>query len=179
MEQKEHLRDALLLHGSVTLSALERSIGGMNKKVDRLHNIMEAMFAQFCSPEERELVTLIDRKGGIEAVRGDDDALTDAVRWARRRSEQAMRPGLGDDSALTLSQLKAELSRNLEDTIAENRKAFEGKWGLQIKKIKELKNHVTHEGDRIIAAIREGPHDRIIDPVRSSPKVFHSFIYIS
>ncbi|KAK7443468.1 hypothetical protein VKT23_015641 [Stygiomarasmius scandens] len=64
----------------------------------------------------------------------------------------------------TVKQLKLELSENIDHTLKTNMILFSKKLDVQKRDIKELQKSIARQGDRVITAIKEGPHDHIVDP---------------
>lgn len=68
------------------------------------------------------------------------------------------------DPALTVESLRAEFSENLDHVLEKNLEIFNRKFEIQKRQISEdLERIVARASDRIIAAVTEGPHDRILD----------------
>lgn len=69
--------------------------------------------------------------------------------------------------AMEFRALRQELADTPTAAIQKNLKIFERKFQMQQREIvEEMKKIVIHEGDRVISSVLEGPHERIIDPVR-------------
>ena len=66
-----------------------------------------------------------------------------------------------------LSRLQKELAEDPVVEVKRNLETFERKFEmLQRESLKEMRDFVKHEGDRVINSVLTGPHERIIDPVR-------------
>ena len=124
------------------------------------------------------LAALIEKKGGPTAVMGDNDALVELLRFRPATAlDQDKRSGGGRDGTEThnghpegsdLAAVKQELFDSPESAVKKNLEAFERKFDLQKTLQDNLGKTIRHEGDRVIKAVTAGPHDRIIDPVRSA-----------
>lgn len=89
------------------------------------------------------------QQAGSEGSRSDEDPCTAAL-------------------TVELRALKQELADTPAAAIQKNLKTFERKFRMQQREIvEEMKKVVVHEGDRVISSVLAGPHERIIDPVRS------------
>ena len=85
--------------------------------------------------------------------RNDSNATPTATMPPRRRS------------TLDLQALKAD---DPDIAIANNMEMFERKFRMQQRELaEEVRRIVHHHGDLIVKAIADGPHEKIIDPVRS------------
>ena len=112
---------------------------------------------------------------------GNNDALKDLVKFkagpakanlGKRtdRAEVSGLKGVGERDELELKEeleaVKEELSGGPELAIRKNWEVFQRKFEVQLRDImKDVGRMVHHEGDRVIAAITSGPHERIFDPV--------------
>ena len=86
---------------------------------------------------------------------------SDPVRASRRPAHTA---GM---EAGELSRLQKELAEDPVVEVKRNLETFERKFEiLQREGLKEMRDFVKHEGDRVINSVLTGPHERIIDPVR-------------
>jgi hypothetical protein len=69
------------------------------------------------------------------------------------------------EKPLTIDALRSELTENIDFVLTRNMELFQRKFEVQKRQItEELAKVVGREGDRIIAAVTTGPHDRILDP---------------
>jgi hypothetical protein len=154
--------------------------------------LLEA-FKLLVSPEQREMQTLISKHGGEAQIRNNDKVLQQLLKESSHLVETdddtrrlaggadgrdrgnafdagAVATGAGSSNVkpekpLTAETLKQELAENVNQALTKNMEIFERKFEIQKRQIKEdLARVVGREGDRIIAAVTTGPHDRILDP---------------
>lgn len=71
-----------------------------------------------------------------------------------------------------LRPLKTELNEDFDKTLEKNMVVFERQLDVQRR---QLEHVVVREGDRVIAAVTSGPHDRILDLVRIIKVYFLGF----
>ena len=165
---------ALSIHANVGVDDANKKL----KEIDAKINLLLAIFPRIVSPEHQELAALIEKKGGPTAVMGDNDALVELLRFRPATAlDQDKRSGGGRDGTEThnghpegsdLAAVKQELFDSPESAVKKNLEAFERKFDLQKTLQDNLGKTIRHEGDRVIKAVTAGPHDRIIDPVRSA-----------
>lgn len=111
------------------------------------------------------------KNGGADTVLNDDKLLKEVNEHKSNRATAAdgSTPTLGHNPALgkkvsELEDLKEELI-DPEIAIAKNLEVFSRKYEEQARQItEELTKVITRDGDRVIASITAGPHDRIVDP---------------
>jgi hypothetical protein len=151
------------------------------------------VFESLVSPEQREMQSLIAKHGGPSEIRNNDKLLEQLLKESSHlveTGEDTFRPAdpgsflvgsantnnpfadatassatsKGNNKTLTLDSLRQELSENVDLVLEKNMEIFERKFETQKRQIEDLAKVVGHEGDRIIAAVTTGPHDRILDP---------------
>lgn len=87
--------------------------------------------------------------------------------WADSREEAPYIPVL--DSNWELDQLMADLADEPAVAIRKNFETFEHRFLIQQQEtVAQLTDVIVHEGDRVISTVLDGPHEKIIDPVRVS-----------
>jgi hypothetical protein len=76
--------------------------------------------------------------------------------------------GQGDEipSLHAVSQLKLELRENVDDSLKKNMVGFYRKLSVLEGQMNELQMTVVRQSDKVISAVREGPHELISDLVR-------------
>ena len=164
----------LSIHVGVGIDIANRKLKEIDSKLD----VLLAIFPRIVSPEQQELAALVEKKGGPTAVMGDNDALVELLRFRPATAlDQGKRSGGGRGGAEPhnghpeggdLAAVKQELFDSPESAVKKNLEAFERKFDLQKTLQDNLGKTIRHEGDRVIKAVTAGPHDRIIDPVRSA-----------
>lgn len=124
-------------------------------------DVMLQLFKELATPRQKELAAKVEKKGGAAAL----------------NNKQAMEELASDEYKLTAPlgsrnnpgrrfdfvELEQEIKGDPDKAIEKNAEFFYHKFETQRKEIQDI---VHQEGDRIILTMREGPHDRIEDPVR-------------
>ena len=124
-------------------------------------DVMLQLFKEFVTPQQKELAAKVEKKGGDAAM----------------KSKEAMEELASDEYKITapmgsqndggrrfdLIELEREIKGDPDKAIEQNAEFFYRKFEVQRREIQDI---VHREGDRIIWAVKEGPHDRIDDPVR-------------
>ncbi|RDX45005.1 hypothetical protein OH76DRAFT_1457767 [Lentinus brumalis] len=151
---------ALAIHLGVNVDIAHKKLDTLDNKIDRVI----ALLHQSSSPEQRDLFTFIERRGGADAVIADDQlfaslyrerhgASTPTVKSPRRQSTfdfQAFRANMLDDPNIA---------------IANNFETFERKFKIQqVDLAEEIRGFIHHHGDLVVKAVTAGPHDRIVHP---------------
>ncbi len=163
---------ALSIHVGVGVDDANRKLKEIDAKID----IVIDFFAKVVSPEQLELAALVQKKGGPTAVMADNAALRELLKFRPATAVDQAKHSSGRDGAERsshpegdeLAVVKQELFDSPELAIKKNLEVFERKFKMQQRELaEEMRRMVHHEGDRVIEAITSGPHDRIIDPVRS------------
>ncbi|KAJ7437086.1 hypothetical protein B0H11DRAFT_2206778 [Mycena galericulata] len=167
---------ALSIHTAQGVDAANRAINAVDKTTQEMNakmDMMLKMFAQFVTPEQREMGRLVEQKGGLEAVQGNDKDLKELYELENKSSGggppatlQSTKGSVssgGKSSAL--DDLREELKLDPDAAMAKNATTFSRKLEAQTRQIiDELTKVVERQGDRVISAITAGPHDKIIDP---------------
>ena len=123
---------------------------------------MLQLFQEFVTPQQKKLATMMQNMGGNTIL----------------EDEQAMKELAGAEDALSLEnghpggrpfdfvQLRQEIKGDPDEAIEKNSRFFDCKFNILRRQIVEdISRAVNREGDRIIAAVTAGPHDRIVDQV--------------
>lgn len=178
-ERRKEIILALQLHATLGVDTANRSLSDMHRNVravdEKLSTIL--LFRMLDSPHEKELLRLIDLKGGPKACMASDTILKE-LSFVNESSDTASAlSALGDygDRSPQQSQsldykafyiLRKDLREDVQKTLEKNKIVFERKFDVQKRQIiSEIEDAVHREGDRVITAVISGPHDRIIDPV--------------
>ncbi|KAF7355741.1 hypothetical protein MSAN_01492000 [Mycena sanguinolenta] len=165
---------ALSIHTALGVDAANRAISAVDKTTQEMNakmDMMMKMFAQFVTPEQREMARLVEQRGGVEACQTNDKVLKE-LSELEQKSNPAPRQGptsakgaAGTNSKSGLEDLKDDLKTDIDEAISQNMKAFDRKFEVQTRQIiDEMSKVVERQGDRIIGAITAGPHDKIVDP---------------
>ena len=106
---------------------------------------------------------------GGDAVRNDKQAMEEL---ATIESRLTIGSGSRNDGGgqFNFFELQREIDSSPDKAIEKNADFFYRKFEIQTKEIEDI---VRREGDRVISAIREGPHDRIVDPVGLDPRCLY------
>ncbi|KAJ3891482.1 hypothetical protein GG344DRAFT_47310 [Lentinula edodes] len=151
-----------------TFSLLENNQEVLKSINNSIQVIFERLRTQ--TPIEKQIWKLIESKGGLEKCTEDESALTELVKFdlygcvgdrSWRDAEQDP-PG---PPAHEVNQLKQELQLDVDDDLKKNMTVFKRKLDEQQRQLQQIENTVINQGDRVISVVREGPHDRIHDPV--------------
>ena len=140
---RSNLESDLQLHIDIsdTLASIE-------DKVSDVTVMMEMVFKKLQLPEEKQLMALVQQRGGVERFLASDELLTEML----ERQEGGVEKGLGQmsNSSMTLSAFKEELAKDVETILAENTKAFEQQFNAIGMLLRKVKATIQRQSDREI-----------------------------
>ena len=169
-EHKQGLTFELQIHTSVEITKANQTLAEVNENVKVM---MKMVFESMNTPEEKEIVALTHGKS-VDAVLADDHTLKQILAKQAKSKEEKGSGRLkdaipADAGALTLGELKHELNQDIDTVLAENSKLFEQKFAAMELSLKEVKETVRRQSDRVIeeilAGVSAGPHEQIRDKV--------------
>ncbi|KAH9913469.1 uncharacterized protein BXZ73DRAFT_106942 [Epithele typhae] len=145
IERRREFMFALAMH---TGKGVDRA----NRKLDVLEAKLDAVLEYFqkaTTPEQLELAAIVAKRGGPEKVMQDDAILQELLYYNVGPDSDAAK-GAGRDGETEAEELAL---------------VFDRKFRIQQRELmEEVRRAVHHEGDRVIAAMNAGAHDRIFDP---------------
>jgi hypothetical protein len=182
-KRRDEFKLALTIHTTVGVDAANLKLDIVNEltaEVSRKHvlclfilsvkevltayirtDVMLQLFKEFITPQQRELVAKVEKKGGDAALRSKE-AMEELA-----SDEYKITAPLGSQNdggcRFDLIELEQEIKGDPNKAIEKNTEVFYRKFEVQRREIEDI---VHREGDRIILAVKEGPHDRVDDPVR-------------
>lgn len=134
---------------------------------------MFMMFQKLVSPDQQEVATFIQSRGGRACLENEDTVqkLMDYEDKFSAQDEldhsQHVQNLRGPED---IKELRREVDEKPEAAIKKNSSLFSRKFEIQKKQVQEaVSEAVQREGDRIISALNAGPHERLLDPVCSEP----------
>lgn len=131
---------------------------------------MKDMFQKFVTPEQRQLDFLVEKKGG-KGIVDNEQAMRELSDAESSISVPTGRERYRSPKKFDLAEIQHEVREEPAVAIEKNAEFFNRKFDIQRRQIQEDIDHaVRREGDRIISAVTAGPHERILDPVRLSPR---------
>ncbi|KAI9062327.1 hypothetical protein FKP32DRAFT_1612624 [Trametes sanguinea] len=159
-KRRADMQFTIAVHLGMSIDAANRQISMLHEKMDRALSYLQ----NCASPEERELVTFIQRKGGREVILKDDRLL---LELAQRRSASIYHDSggrwAGRQDSLDLEELRAALSEDPAISITRNSDAFERKFEMQERELLRIQEIVHEENVHVIKSMASGPHDKIHD----------------
>ncbi|GBE85444.1 hypothetical protein SCP_0706310 [Sparassis crispa] len=154
-----------------------RGVDEANRKLDNLAQELKErtdMLLQFMQsyvpPEQRELVALVQKKGGTKAVMDNENVLKELNSYESRRptktgdTQNQASLGHARTSKDDFEELKSDLRHDPAAAAINNFQMFERKFAIQQRQlIEEVDRVVTRESDRVIQSVTSGPHDKVVD----------------
>ncbi|KAF7341977.1 hypothetical protein MVEN_01784700 [Mycena venus] len=157
---------ALAIHTAVGVDQANRVINTVDETTQEMNakmDIMMKMFAQFVTPEQKEMARLVEQRGG-QAVLDNDKALKELNDWENKLQGAGAAHGGKNAKAPDLDDLKDDLHTDPDAAMEQNMVVFNRKFEVQTRQIiDEMSRVVERQGDRIISAVTAGPHDKIKD----------------
>ncbi|KAK7040772.1 hypothetical protein VNI00_009678 [Paramarasmius palmivorus] len=158
---REDIQLDLQVHTSITVTEIKTNLSQLNCNLDKF---MELVFRRMRSLEESELSTYVSSHGGINIIRKDENLLDETLARFAPADDKAKRVGgTQDNSGHTVAELRKEIKKGVDKILAEEEKFFDQKFEAWFKQVEEVKITVKRESDRVIDAVRAGPHERIVD----------------
>ena len=189
MKRREDLELALAIHTAVGVDVANLKLDAVrqqNEEITRRYIVhpciwdadvlttyirMDAMlglFKEFVTPQQKKLAAMVDSMGGdaaledgqaMEELSREESALTAAHPGTRSRRNES-RP-------FDLAKLQQEINDDPDEAIGKNAERFSQMFDVQKRQIVEDVARVVTQGtERIILAMEQGPHVRVIDPVQ-------------
>ncbi|KAL6299183.1 hypothetical protein BKA93DRAFT_612607 [Sparassis latifolia] len=154
-----------------------RGVDKANRKLDNLAQELKErtdMLLQFMQSyvplEQRELVALVQKKGGTKAVMDNENVLKELNSYESRRptktgdTQNQASLGHARTSKDDFEELKSDLRHDPAAAAINNFQTFEHKFAIQQRQlIEEVDRVVTRESDRVIQSVTSGPHDKVVD----------------
>ncbi|KAJ7481633.1 hypothetical protein FB451DRAFT_1236685 [Mycena latifolia] len=170
-KRRSEFEFALSIHTALGVDAANQTLGSVDKTTQEMNmkmDMMMKMFQQFVAPEQKEMMRLVEQKGGLQACQENDKILQELSDFeAKSAASTGGAPPSAKSGAKTyaLEDLKDDLVTDVDAAMEKNMSVFTRKFEIQQRQIiDELSRVVAREGDRVISAVTAGPHDKIIDP---------------
>ncbi|KAG8814728.1 hypothetical protein FRC19_001553, partial [Serendipita sp. 401] len=121
---------------------------------------MLSLFRLLDSPREKEIMELVRANGGAKECMENDAVLKKLA--AAKASHVTDSKGFVDP--VKLGEIRKDLKEDIEDALKNNYALFEKKMALQRQDfVDDVDKSVVRESDRVISALKSGPHDRVVD----------------
>ncbi|THH29709.1 hypothetical protein EUX98_g4473 [Antrodiella citrinella] len=163
-KRRGQFEEALAIHTARAVDLVQSTVFIMKTKLDSVDEklaLFNQMFQKLVPPDEVKIAERIKGKGDIKTIQKNDALLRDLNDFENsldaRPTERASKR-----SVFSSKDLRDELQEDFDLAIVKNLETFEGKFVLYQKQLKEeLSKFIRDENDRLLVAVREGPHDRI------------------
>ncbi|KAJ6593779.1 hypothetical protein B0H19DRAFT_34811 [Mycena capillaripes] len=169
-KRRSEFEFALSIHTALGVDAANKTLGSVDKTTQEMNekmDMMMKMFQQFVAPEQKEMMRIVEQKGGLQACQENDKILKELSDLEAKSSSSlggAANSAKSAQNTSALEDLKDDLMVDPEAAMEKNLTVFSRKFEVQKRQIvDELTKVVEREGDRVISAITAGPHDKIID----------------
>ncbi|KAJ7481705.1 hypothetical protein FB451DRAFT_135256 [Mycena latifolia] len=170
-KRRSEFEFALSIHTALGVDAANKTLGSVDKATQEMNqkmDMMMKMFQQFVAPEEKEMLRVVEQKGGLQACQENDKILKELCDLEAKSTAStggAAQSAKAGSKTSALEDLKDDLMSDIDAAMEKNLTVFTRKFEVQKRQIvDELTKVVEREGDRVISAITAGPHDKIIDP---------------
>ncbi|KAJ7248435.1 hypothetical protein C8J57DRAFT_1358239 [Mycena rebaudengoi] len=164
-QRRSEFEFALSIHTTLGVEAANKTLGDVEKttrEMDAKMDLMLKMFQQFASPEQKDIMKVVESRGGLKACQENDKVLKELTELEHQGNQA---PGGGLSGKSNLEELKEDLHLDPDAAMEKNSIIFGRKLEVQKRQIvDELTRVVEREGDRVISQVLAGPHDKILDP---------------
>ncbi|KAI0829941.1 hypothetical protein BC628DRAFT_1501118 [Trametes gibbosa] len=160
---------ALGMHIGKAVDDASRKLDSVDAKLD----VVLAIFSALVTPDQQQLESIIESKGGIQSVLGDDTILAGLLTYKSPNlpsgTEATLQiAGLQEvlqlrkDRMIEVGTVREQLSDTIEAVVGKNLETFERKFTIQERRVaEEMESIVRNESDRVIESVLTGPHTRI------------------
>jgi hypothetical protein len=162
---KEGIAYDLQLHTQAAMVNAEESLERIEK---RMQNMMNLVFNDLCSPEEKAFEDFIQSRGGPESVVEKDSHLSELLAMESHNKHHwdiRVKHAQRQDTESLLARAREQFRKSVTQVIEENAKVFAQKFEAQMEQILHTQNIIVRESDRVIKTVLTGPHERLLDPV--------------
>ncbi|KZV96120.1 hypothetical protein EXIGLDRAFT_833894 [Exidia glandulosa HHB12029] len=160
-KRREEFVLALNMHTALGVDNLQATMGASQNQLSML-----LLFVQLQTLEERELLNLIDERGGPEVCLSNEQVFAE-LQAKMKVSKGARDSAAQEDVRIAIGQIREDMKEDIDVALAKERKAFDRKFYAIQETLEEMKNVVTRNSDRntdiILANMKAGPHERILD----------------
>ncbi|KAJ7291115.1 hypothetical protein C8J57DRAFT_1458070 [Mycena rebaudengoi] len=161
---------ALSIHTSLGVDAANQALNVVDKTTQEMNakmDMMMKMFAQFVSPEQKEMAKMVEQRGGAACL--DNDKALNELNDFENKSGYSLGSPMHEPrgaKASELEELKEDLHTDPDVAVEANMTVFNRKFEVQKRQIiDELTRAVDRAGDRVIdTLLNAGPHNAILDP---------------
>ncbi|KAJ7181386.1 hypothetical protein C8R43DRAFT_1170245 [Mycena crocata] len=152
-DHKNAIQADLQIQISVGISDANATLAIINQNVSVM---MKMVFERMVPPEERDIARFFKNNGGKDAIFKDEKLLKQLMDKSERESKSKGDLGQTSNSrksAASVSDFKRELSKDIDEILAENNKIFEQKFGAIELSLRDVKITIQREGDRVVGEI--------------------------
>ncbi|KAJ7461994.1 hypothetical protein FB451DRAFT_1267439 [Mycena latifolia] len=165
-KRRAEFKFALSIHTALGVDAANKTLGDVDRTTQEMNakmDMMMRMFHQFTSPEQKDMMKVVESKGGLKACEENDKILKE-LNEMEHANNPTSAAGMGGKPS-NLADLKEDLHLDPDAAMEKNMAVFSRKFEVQKKQIvDELSRVIQREGDRVISMVTAGPHDKILDP---------------
>lgn len=165
-EHKNELQHRLAIHTNHGVAVGNKALVQIQADLTHVNRVMEMVFEQLNSNEERKVAKFVENKGGRERVLESDALLNDLLKLQNSRNVQSAAGNLVGP-LMSVGELREGLTKDLEKVLEEDRKTFDQKFKAQQDQIEAVRATVVTQGDRITNLMLSGPYEQIVDRVRT------------
>ena len=132
---------------------------------DHRMNDLKALFQEFVSPGQKQLLEVLEKNGGIKGLR-ENSNLEALIKVEKSVIGSSGQPSVGEhrigEANLELEILRNDILENPNAAIENNWTVFNRKFEKQIQKLTDV---VLQQGDRVVREVRGSAYERILDQV--------------
>ncbi|GBE88944.1 hypothetical protein SCP_1403520 [Sparassis crispa] len=161
---------ALSIHIGRGVDKANRKLDNLAQELKERADVLLQFMQSYVPLEQRELVALVQKKGGTKAVLDNENVLKELNSYESRRptktgdTQNQASLGHARTSKDDFEELKSDLRHDPAAAAINNFQTFEPKFAIQQRQlIEEVDRVVTRESDRVIQSVTSGTHDKVVD----------------
>ncbi|CAL1709515.1 unnamed protein product [Somion occarium] len=164
-KRRTDFEQALAIHTARAVEAIHGDVHIIQASVDAVNAKLELFTRLFETFVPKELTTMkekVKEKGDITIVLSSEAALRELNDFENSLDIQHKNDRSKKRSDFTMKDLREELRYDFETSVRKNLETFAGKFELYQRQLKdELTKTINDANNRILTAVKEGPHDKI------------------
>jgi hypothetical protein len=134
-QRRSEFEFALSIHTALGVEAANKTLGDVEKttrEMDAKMDLMLKMFQQFASPEQKDIMKVVESRGGLKACQENDKVLKELTELEHQGNQA---PGGGLSGKSNLEELKEDLHLDPDAAMEKNSIIFGRKLEVQKRQI--------------------------------------------
>lgn len=167
VNHRKNLKLALSIHTALGVDTANTKLDSLSSQTESLQSTMAEILRKLDTPREKATKEFIEEQGGPKACLQDDQLVQKLIDLSGEGVSAITSRKTGDDAKdieAARKQLARDFAEDLDKAFERNLTMFERKMEMQNKQMEAFFEDSLHnEGQLIIAALKAGSYDKIID----------------